>query len=164
MKKMILLFVACIFMISCGKAFVFASADMGDLAENICRKTGWDMNGIYRENVDKTFAFAFGISAKEFEERVELALCLRETVDTKGRAIYVFEADEENDALWLGEKIYAAYEFAPCDLAEKMTIAVSGKYLMLFKSNTAEAEKSVEVFRSLVGGTIRYKKELNHHA
>ena len=164
MKKMILLFVACIFMISFGKAFVFASADTGTLAEEICRKSGWNMSGVYCETVDKTFAFAFGISAKEFDERVEKAVCVRETVDTKGRELCIFETGEENDAIWLGEKIYASYEFAPCDVAEKMAIAVSGKYLMLFKSCAAEAESSVQTFRSLVGGTVRYKKELNHHA
>ena len=164
MKKMILLLIACVFMMSCGRAFVFASADTGRLAEEIGRKSGWNMSGIYCENVDQTFAFAFGISVKEFDERVEKAVCLRETVETKGRALYVFEADEANDALWLGEKIYASYEFAPCDVAEKMMIAVSGKYLMLFKSCASEAENAVQVFRTLIGGTIRYKKELNHRA
>lgn len=164
MKKMMVFFLACVFMISFGKTSVSASWDMGALAEDICRKAGWEMNGVYSEAVDKTEAFAFGISTKEFENRVETALCLREIVDSKGRALYVFEADGENDALWLGQKIYTSYEFAPCDAAEKMIIAVSGKYLMLFKSNASEAESAVQTFRSFAGGTIRYKKELNNHA
>ena len=163
MKKMRVFFLAFVFMISLGKASVSASSDMGELAEDICRKAGWEMSGVYSEAVDKTNAFAFGIAAKEFEDRVETAVCLREIVDSKGRALYVFEADEEGDALWLGQKIYASYEFAPCDVAEKMVIAVSGNYLMLFKSQASEAESAVQVFRSFSGGTIRYKKELNNH-
>ena len=164
MKKMTVFFLAFVFMISFGKTSVFASSDMGKLAEDICRKAGWEMHGVYSEALDKTAAFAFGVSAKEFEDRVEEAVCLRETVDSKGRALYVFEADEEADALWLGQKIYTSYEFAPCDVAEKMIIAVSGKYLMLFKSNASEAEYAVQTFRAFAGGAIRYKKELNNHA
>lgn len=163
MKK-ILCLMACIFMISCGKNSVSAFADTGGLAEEICRKSGWNMNNVYRETVDESFAFAFGISADEFDERVEYAVCLRETVDSKGRVLYVFEADEASDAIWLGQKIYAAYEFAPCDVAEKMTVAVSGKYVMLFKSDSAETESAAQSFRSLTGGALRFKKERNNHA
>lgn len=163
MKK-ILCLIACVFMISCGKNSVPAFADTGGLAEEICRKAGWDMNGIYRETVNESFAFAFGISADEFDERVEHAVCVRETVDSKGRELYVFEADEASDALWLGQKIYASYEFAPCDAAEKMTVAVSGKYVMLFKSDSAETENAAQSFRSLAGGALRFKKDRSNHA
>ena len=163
MKK-ILCLLACIFLISCGKNSVPAFADMGNLAEAICQNAGWDMSGVYRENVDENFAFAFGISADQFDERVENAVCLRETVDNKGRALYVFEADEASDALWLGQKIYASYEFAPCDAAEKMTVAVSGKYVMLFKSDSTETERAAQSFRTLAGGALRFKKERDNHA
>jgi hypothetical protein len=162
MKKIFCL-MACMFMISCGRNSVPAFADMGDLAEEICRNAGWEMNGVYREAVDESCAFAFGISADEFDERVEYAICLRETVDSKGRALYVFEADEASDALWLGQKIYASYEFAPCDAAEKMTVAVSGKYVMLFKSDSVETESAAQSFRSLAGGALRFKKERSNN-
>ena len=105
MKKMRVFFLAFVFMISLGKASVSASSDMGELAEDICRKAGWEMSGVYSEAVDKTNAFAFGIAAKEFEDRVETAVCLRESVDSKGRALYVFEADE----------IHIEPEFFGCD-------------------------------------------------
>ncbi|MBQ3489576.1 MAG: hypothetical protein IJA86_03190 [Clostridia bacterium] len=159
MKKMLLMLLFGVFMISCGKNAVPAFADMGNLAEEIYRKAGWDVKGVYTEAVDESFAFAFGISADEFDDRVETAICLRETVDSKGRALYVFEADEEKDALWLAQKIYGSYEFAPCDAAEKMTVACSGKYVMLFKSNATEVENAAQGFRTLVGGSLRFKKD-----
>ncbi len=157
MKKMLLFLFFGIFMISCGNRSV--SADMGNLAEEIYRKAGWNLGGAYAEEVDESFAFAFGISADEFDDRVENAVCLRETVDSKGRALYVFEAEGENDALWLAGKIYGSYEFAPCDAAEKMTVASAGKYVMLFKSDFAEVESAAQSFRSLAGGSLRFKKD-----
>lgn len=161
MKKILWLLLA-VFLFSCGKNSVSAFADTGNLAEEIYQKAGLDMSGVYRETVDENFAFAFGISAEDFDERVEHAVCFRETVDTKGRALYVFKADEENDALWLAQKIYGSYEFAPCDIAEKMTVACSGKFIMLFKSDAAEVDRAAQIFRSLSGGALRFKKDLNH--
>ena len=159
MKKILWLLLA-VFLISCGKNAVSAFADTGNLAEEIYKKSGLDMGGVYRETIDENFAFAFGISSEEFDERVEHAVCFRETVDTKGRALYVFEADEENDALWLAQKIHASYEFAPCDAAEKMTVACSGKFVILFKSDASEVDKAAQIFRTLSGGALRFKKDI----
>ena len=77
---------------------------------------------------------------------------------------FIFEADEENDALWLAQKIYDSYEFAPCDAAEKMTVASAGKYVMLFKSDGAEVDSASQIFRSFAGGALRFKKERANHA
>ncbi len=163
MKKILWLLLA-MFLFSCGKNAVSAFADTGNLAEEIYKKAGLDMNGVYRETLDENFAFAFGISSEEFDDRVEHAVCFRETVDTKGRALYVFEADEAGDALWLAQKIYGSYEFAPCDVAEKMTVACSGKFVMLFKSDAAEVDSAAQIFRSLSGGALRFKKDISNPA
>ena len=163
MKKILWLLLA-VFLFSCGKNAVSAFADTGNLAEQIYQKAGLDMSGVYRETLDESFAFAFGISSEDFDERVEHAVCYRETVDTKGRVLYVFEADEAGDALWLAQKIYDSYEFAPCDAAEKMTVACSGKFVVLFKSDAAEVETAAKIFRSLSGGSLRFKKDLTNPA
>ena len=151
-------------MISCGRKEVPAFSNMGNLAEEIYRRSGLEMSGVYRETLDEKFAFAFGISEEDFDERVETAVCFRETVDTKGRALYVFEADEENDAMWLAQKIYDAYEFAPCDIAEKMMVACMGKNVVLFKSDAAEVENASQLLRSYAGGALRFKKDRNNHS
>ena len=164
MKKMLLFLFAGIFLISCGKNDVPAFADMENLAEDIYRRTGLDMDGVYREHLDEKFAFAFGISSDDFDDRVEAAVCFREMVDSKGRVLYVFETDDENDALWLARKIYAASEFAPCDAAEKLTVASAGKFVMLFKSDTEEVDNAAQTFRSLAGGALRFKKDLTNPA
>ena len=158
MKKLLFILL-CIFTVSCGKNEVPAFANMGNLAEEIYRTAGMDMSGVYRESFDEAYAFAFGISAEDFDERVENAVCFRETVDTKGRTLYVLEAEDANDALWLAQKIYASYEFAPCDAAEKMAGACAGKYVMLFKSDAAEVDMAAQSFRTLAGGALRFKQE-----
>lgn len=164
MKKIICMMMIGLFLVSCGEKSVPAFADMGSLADEICRGAGLDRDSVYREEVEEDSAFAFGISEEEFDRRVENAVCLREIVDSKGRALYVFEAESENDAAWLAQKLYASYEFAPCDAAEKMTVACAGKYVMLFKSSAAEIESAVSSFRALLGGTLRFRKDMDNRA
>ena len=164
MKKIICMMMIGLFLVSCGEKSVPAFADMGSLADAICRGAGMDRDSVYREEVDDDSAFAFGITEEEFDSRVENAVCLREIVDSKGRALYVFEAENENDSAWLAQKLYASYEFAPCDAAEKMTVACAGKYVMLFKSSAAEIESAVESFRALSGGALRFRKDMENHA
>jgi hypothetical protein len=162
MKKIILMILVGICLISCGEDDVPAFADMSGLADGIYRNAVSDAQGIYREELDDDSAFAFGISEEEFDRRVESAVCLRQTVDTKGRALYVFEAESEADALWLARELYASYEFAPCDAAEKMTAACAGKYAILFKSTSAEVDKAAESFRTLIGGALRFRKDMEN--
>lgn len=164
MKKIICMMMIGLFLVSCGEKSVPAFADMGSLADEICRGAGLDRDSVYREEVEEDSAFAFGISEEEFDRRVENAVCLREIVDSKGRALYVFEAESENDAAWLAQKLYASYEFAPCDAAEKMTVACAGKYVMLFKSTALEIENAVASFRALSGGALRFRKDMDNRA
>lgn len=160
MKKIILMILVGICLISCREEDVPAFADMNGLADGIYRNTVSDTEGLYCEQIDDDSAFAFGIAEEEFDRRVENAVCLRQTVDTKGRELYVFEAESEADALWLAQKLYDAYEFAPCDAAEKMTAACAGKYAILFKSTSAEVDKAAEGFRTLTGGALRFRKDM----
>ena len=164
MKKIICMMMIGLFLVSCGEKSVPAFADMGSLADAICRGAGMDRDSVYREEVDGDSAFTFGITEEEFDRRVENAVCLREIDDSKGRALYVFEAESENDSAWLAQKLYASYEFAPCDAAEKMTVACAGKYVMLFKSSAAEIESAVESFRALSGGALRFRKDMDNRA
>ena len=162
MKKWIYLIVLALCMTSCAKKDIAAFADMNGLAGEIYRRAGFDASGIYAEEVDDDSAFVFGIAEEEFDKRVENAVCVRQTVDSKGRELYVFEAESASDALWLAGALYDSYEFAPCDVAEKMTIACAGKRVMLFKSASAEIDGAVESFRVLSGGALRYRKDMDN--
>ncbi|MBR6744927.1 MAG: hypothetical protein IKM00_06920 [Clostridia bacterium] len=163
MKKLIFMMILGFCLVSCGAEDVAAFADTNGLAGEIYRGAGFDASGIYAEEVDEDSAFAFGIAEEEFDRRVENAVCLRQSVDTKGRELYVFEAESASDALWLAGTLYGSYEFAPCDAAEKMTVACAGKYVMLFKSSSAEIDSAVESFRALSGGALRFRKDMNNH-
>ena len=162
MRKLLSMIFLGICLISCGEKDVPAFADMGGFADEIYRNAGLDTSGVYLEEVDEDAAFLFGIAEEEFDRRVENAVCMRDVVDSKGRELYVFEAEKEADALWIAEQLYASYEFAPCDAAEKMTVACAGKYVMLFKSSAAEVDGAVSGFRSLTGGAIRYRKDMDN--
>ena len=162
MRKLLSMIFLGICLISCGEKDVPAFADMGGLADKIYRNAGLDTSDVYFEEVDEDAAFLFGIAEEEFDRRVENAVCARDVVDSKGRELYVFETEKEADALWIAEQLYASYEFAPCDAAEKMTVACSGKYVMLFKSSSAEVDSAISGFRSLTGGAIRYRKDMDN--
>ena len=162
MRKLLSILFLGICLISCGEKDVSAFADMGGFADQIYRNAGLDTSGIYLEEVDEDIAFMFGIVEEEFDRRVENAVCVRDVVDSKGRELYVFETEKEADALWVAEQLYASYEFAPCDAAEKMTVACAGKYVMLFKSSAAEVDSAISGFRSLTGGAIRYRKDIDN--
>ena len=164
MKKLIFMLILGLCLTSCGAKDVAAFADMNSLAGEIYRTAGWDTSGIYAEEVDDDAAFVFGITEEEFDRRVENAVCVRQTVDTKGRELYVFEAESASDAIWLAQKLYASYEFAPCDAAEKMTVACAGKHVMLFKSAASEIDGAVDGFRALTGGALRFRKDMENKA
>ena len=164
MKKILLVFTICLSFLlsSCGETVMSAFAEAEDRASSIYRQAGISMQNVYSEEIEDNFAFAFGIGREEFDEYVEDAVCLRQAVDSKGQTLYVFETEAEKDALWLAEHIYAGYEWAPCDPSEKLVIASSGKYVMLFKSGVKEADQVLESFRSLMGGTLRFRKDLHN--
>ena len=162
MKKLLFIIIVGLFLTSCGEKDIVVFADTNGLASEIYRGAGLDASGIYTEEVDDDCAFAFGISEEEFDKRVENAVCVRQTVDSKGRELYVFEAESSSDALWLANALYDSYEFAPCDVAEKMTVACAGKYVMLFKSASAEIDGVVDCFRGLSGGALRYRKDMDN--
>ena len=162
MRKLLSMLFLGICLISCGEKDVSAFADMGGFADQIYRNAGLDTSGIYLEEVDEDIAFMFGIVEEEFDRRVENAVCVRDVVDSKGRELYVFETEKEADALWVAEQLYASYEFAPCDVAEKMTVACAGKYVMLFKSTVSEIDDVVDCFRTLSGGALRYRKDMDN--
>ena len=162
MKKIIFMLLLGFCLISCEEKVLPAFADAGGFADEIYSKAGLDTAGVYREEVDDDLAFFFGMTEDEFDRLVENAVCLRQSVDSKGRALYVFEAERENDALTLAQKIYGSYEFAPCDAAERMTVACAGKYAILFKSAASEIDAAVEGFRSLSGGVLRFRKDMDN--
>jgi len=162
MKKLILLLLVGICLISCKQKDAPVLADVVTFADEIYRKAGLDVSGVYREELDDDRAFGFGISEEDFDSRVENAVCLRQTVDSKGRELCVFEAESEADALWLAQRIYGSYEFAPCDAAEKMTVACAGRRVMLFKSSASETESAVGSFRTLSGGALRFRKDMDN--
>ena len=164
MKKLLFMIVLGLCLTSCGEKDVAVFADMNGLAGEIYRGAGLDASGIYAEEVDDDAAFVFGISEEEFDRRVENAVCVRQTVDSKGRELYVFEAESAADAIWLASALYSSYEFAPCDAAEKMTVACAGKHVMLFKSAAAEIDPAVESFRTLSGGALRFRKDMDNQA
>ena len=163
MKKLYSLLLLTLFLTACGEKSVAVFSDTEDLAAAIYDRAGLEKNGVYCEDVEEDSAFAFGISKGDFDEYVDSALCYRQAVDRKGQTLYLFETESDRSSVQLAEKIYQGYEFPPCDAAEKMTVACSGKYVMLFKSSVTEVDAAVEGFRSASGGALRFRKDKNNY-
>ena len=149
-------------LVSCTQETLAVFADMEDLASTIYARAGLDKTGVYTEELDDDLAFAFGMGKEEFDDYVEKAICYRQAVDTKGQTLYLFETEADRNTVTLANKIYSNYEFAPCDPAEKMTVACSGKYVILFKSTATEVDAALESFRALSGGALRFRKDKNN--
>ncbi|MBQ8496157.1 MAG: hypothetical protein IJ489_01715 [Clostridia bacterium] len=165
MKKigLIVILLMSLVLTSCSEQTLAVFADMEDLASTIYARAGLEKSGVYTEELDDDIAFAFGMGREEFDDYVEKAICYRQAVDTKGQTLYVFETEADKNSVTLAGKLYDGYEFAPCDPAEKMTVACSGKYVILFKSTAAEVDAAVESFRALSGGALRFRKDMEHH-
>ena len=149
-------------LVSCTQETLAVFADMEDLASTIYARAGLDKTGVYTEELDDDLAFAFGMGKEEFDDYVEKAICYRQAVDTKGQTLYLFETGADRNTVTLANKIYSNYEFTPCDPAEKMTVACSGKYVILFKSTATEVDAALESFRALSGGALRFRKDKNN--
>ncbi|MBQ7309733.1 MAG: hypothetical protein IJW87_06090 [Clostridia bacterium] len=164
MKKIVLCCFAVLLPLfaSCGEKTIPVYADVEDFAASLYARAGIEKSGIYREELEESSAFAFGLSRDEFDEYVDHAVCYRQLVDNKGQTLYLFETEAAGDSLSLAQKIYAKYEFPPCDAAEKMTVACSGRYVMLFKSTASEVDAAAEGFRTLSGGALRFRKDKNN--
>ncbi len=161
MKKIWMIVLLCFVLSSCGmNTAVPAFSDTNDLASELYIRSGLKTNNVYSEEVEDSLAFAFGISAEEFNEFVDSAVCYRQTVDSSGQTLYVFEMESEKDAAWFADKAYRCYDWAPCDVSEKISIASAGKYVILFKSSAKEVDKVLETFRTLSGGSLRFHKDL----
>ena len=164
MKKIgtILLLLFSVLLTACSEKTIAVYADAEDLASEIYARAGLEKSGVYTEELHEDTAFAFGMKREEFDGYVDKAICYRQAVDTKGQALYLFETEDDKNSVALAEKIYGGYEFVPCDPAEKMTVACSGKYVMLFKSTADETDAALEAFRALSGGALRFRKDKNN--
>ncbi len=147
---------------ACSEKTLAVYADTEDLASAIYARAGLEKAGVYTEELHEDIAFAFGMKREEFDDFVEKAICYRQAVDTKGQTLYVFETEDDKNSVTLANKIYGGYEFVPCDPAEKMTVASSGEYVILFKSTAAEVDAAIDAFRALSGGALRFRKDKNN--
>jgi hypothetical protein len=164
MKKIAIVIglVLSLLLVSCSEESVPVWSDAEDLASAIYSRAGLEKSGVYAEEIEEDIAFAFGMQKEEFDAYVDHAVCYRQAVDRKGQTLYLFETEEGKDAVKLAEKLYGGYEFAPCDPAEKMTVACAGRYVMLFKSTRVEVDSALEGFRSLSGGALRFRKDMEN--
>lgn len=159
-KMMISVFLAAWMLSSCSKTAIPTFSDTKSLANAIYEESGFDMSAVYAEDFKSTSAFAFGISMTDYENAAKNGVVLRPSIDDKGQTLYVFEMKSAADARRLAEKISKGYEWAPCDNAEKLTIACAEEYLMLFKSTKEEVEDAVTSFRRLSGGGLAFRKDI----
>lgn len=88
------------------------------------------------------------------------AVVYRKSLDSDGQTLYALEMSTQDAAALLAEDYYNHYEWAACDNSEKLVVACAGRYVLLFKSNAAEADAALEGFRKLSGGRLLYQREL----
>lgn len=146
-------------LVSCGKRSVPVFADADVLARSLYEKAGFETDAIYAEEVEDTDAFLFGVTVSDFDEMVDDAVCYRKLVDSNGQMMYLFDMESEDQAISFAKAFFEHYEFAPCDVAEKMTVISAGHYVIFFKSDAHEVDTAVEAFRALMDGRIDFQKE-----
>lgn len=163
LKKSLLGFLAAALLavlVSCGRmaAPEYESADM--LANKLYTEADLNRDGVYAEHLDNSSAYIFGLSIADFNETVKNAVVYRKSIDSDGQTLYALEMNTQDAAALLAEDYYNHYEWAACDNSEKLVVACAGRYVLLFKSNAAEADAALEGFRKLSGGRLLYQREL----
>ncbi len=146
-------------LVACGKKSVPVFADAQALADSLYEKARLETDAIYTEDVEDTEAYLFGVTVADFDEMVDDAVCCRKLVDSNGQMLYVFDMESETDARTFANVFFEHYEFAPCDVAEKMTVISAGNYVIFFKSDVGEVDAAAEAFRALMDGRIDFQKE-----
>jgi hypothetical protein len=145
---------------ACAKRSVPVFADAGELAGALYGEASLDTDAIYCERLKDTDSYLFGMTVTAFGDAVEDAVCWRKTIDSDGELLYALKLRSEEDARALAKCFYEHYEFAPCDAAQKLAVAASGDYVIVFKSALGEVDAAVEAFRTLMNGGLRYEKEM----
>lgn len=162
MRKRFLIYVCLLAasLVACGKRGVPVYTDADTLARSLYANAELGMDTIYAEELAGVDAFRFGVTIADFENAVEDAVCFRKTVDTNGQMLYALKMRSEEDAELMAKTFFAHYEFAPCDVAEKMAVVSAGNYVICFKSDMGEVDAAVESFRTLMNGNLGFEKEL----
>ncbi len=163
-RLFIYLFILAASCAACGKRSAPIYADADTLARSLYEKAGFETDSLFIQPVEDTDAYLFGVTITEFEDTVEDAVCFRKLIDSNGQMLYALKLRDEADAEALAASFFADYDFAPCDLAEKMAVVAAGNYVIFFKSESSEVDAAVEAFRSLMDGYIRFEKELLNRA
>lgn len=146
--------------VSCGRTAApeYESADM--LADKLYTEADLNRDGVYAEHLDSSSAYIFGLSITDFNKTVKNAVVYRRSIDSDGQTLYALEMNTQDAAALLAEDYYNHYEWAACDNSEKLVVACAGRYVLLFKSNSAEADAALEGFRKLSGGRLLYHREI----
>ncbi len=163
-RCLVYLFILAASLSACARRSETVYADAGGLALSLYEEAGFSTDAIYGEQVVPTDAHLFGVTVTAFDEMVEDAVCWRKTVDSDGQLLYAMKMRSEKDARALAQCFYEHYEFAPCDAAQKLAVACSGDYFIVFKSSLGEVDAAVEAFRSLMDGRLRFERELYNRA
>ena len=162
MKKrfliLMLMLAACLS--GCAARSIPAYADASALAGSLYENAGLSSDALYAESLERVDAFRFGVTITDFDNMVEDAVCYRKTVDQNGQMLYALKMRSKEDSDAFAKAFYAHYEFAPCDVAEKMAIVSAGEYVIFFKSDVGEVDAAVEAFRTLMNGHLDFEKEL----
>ncbi|MBQ9748907.1 MAG: hypothetical protein IJV98_09000 [Clostridia bacterium] len=154
------LFILAASLVACTKRSVPVYADAGELARSVYEAASFDTEAIYGTSVRATDAYLFGVTVSDFERMVEDAVCWRRTVDSDGEMLYALKTRSEKDARTLARSFLSQYEFAPCDAAQKLAVAATGTYLIVFKSSIGEVDAAVEAFCSVMDGHLLFEREI----
>ncbi len=149
---------------ACAKRSMPIYADADTLARSIYTEAGFETDAVFTQNLENTDAYLFGMTVADFENQVEDAICYRKLVDSNGQMLYALKLRSAEDASALAAAFFSHYDFAPCDVAEKMAIAAAGEYVIFFKSDMGEVDAAVEAFHKLMGGVIGFEKQRMNRA
>jgi len=163
LKKSLWGFLAAAFLaalVSCGRTAMpeYESADA--LADKLYAQAELNRDGVYAEHLDSSSAYIFRLSIADFNKTVKNAVVYRKSLDSDGQTLYALEMSTQDAAALLAEDYYNHYEWAACDNAEKLVVACAGRYVLLFKSNSDEADAALAGFRKLSGGRLLYQREI----
>ncbi len=158
------LFVFVVSLTACARREQIVFADADALADAIYEKAALSHETLYQEALGAEQAYLFGMERAEFEGGVTEAICCRKSIDDNGQLIYVLKLSDPRETVRLCSRLFARYDFVPCDPAEQMAVLGAGEYLVFVKSERGEVERTSDAFRTLMGGRLDFENEKDNYA
>ncbi len=146
-------FLGILLLLSCALSSCGREATPMPAAETVLftllEESGYGASERWTEVINETYYDGLGINAEAYASSVRDAVICRPLTDTSGEMICVFRTDSHMAAEALAEALYRAFEFPPCDLAEKLTVACVEECVLLVKADAAEADRISDDFCGL---------------